>query len=225
MIIQSAYETISIPKEYISIYDDDLQTTSAYPPPPEYDPSTNTFTETKAIVDSGNAIYGMYYGLDSVGWYQTQKFNYVLAPSVQEFRSVSVPINRLYGFMYYQKITTTNSETGVITESYTAYAGRTQLLPTFMIVIQNPGMYMNADYPTDGTINTSGKNYTLKFDFPDGGGYHSSLLDKFVQGSGSKNTRKYDVYIDHVDLKNAIAALANTYTTVNLYHRDGTEWS
>ena len=96
-----------------------------------------------------------------------------------------------------------------------------------MFVIQNPNLNWTAGLPqySHGGIylGVTGVSYT--FDFPDGVSYSlSSMLDKIEAGSDSKSTITYRFYLDHTALKNDLAAKASTYTTINLYHLDGTPW-
>lgn len=231
MIIQNEPNPVSIPKEFMSVYDNDLQINTIYPPPNEYDMSTNTYIETRPIVTDFDAQYGMYYGEFANSGFFDGNYTYILAPSVQSFEPDDSSLAQLIqhpmaGFQRYFISTTTNSDTGVVTTAYSTTKSRYALLMlNELFVIQNPNMEMNADYPSTNAINLNGYTHRIKFDFSDNITYSQTFVDRIKQGTGSKATRTYYVYLDHTELKNVFASKADSYTTINLYHRDGTEWS
>lgn len=217
MIIQDKRTSISIPKEYMSYYNSATQNRNAYPPY-EWDYATTTFTQYESThYDSTEGEkepvydkYGLYHG---VGQHLTGNYTYVVDAACERYGGTA--LERVGGFYGWRTVTTTDSTTGVTTEKYARVLlnGFSGILQTF--VVQNPLLVMTTDYPS--------LTY-LKFDFPNTGSYSGTLVSYITAGT-SKTTKTWNIYVDHVALKDAIAAKADQYTIINLYHLDGTEWS
>lgn len=91
-------------------------------------------------------------------------------------------------------------------------------LPVKRYVFEGP----NINFTSSGIKFDSGIEFF--FNFPDGVTHtFQTAIDNMTAGT-SKTTKTYKFYLDHVGLKDALAAKADQYTTIQLYHRDGTSW-
>lgn len=52
-----------------------------------------------------------------------------------------------------------------------------------------------------------------------------SSLSSWPEKGASKSTKSYTFYTDNTTIKNGLAARRDSYTTINIYHLDGTAWS
>ena len=142
------------------------------------------------------------------------------------YKSIAFHSDRYYINSY------TKSETGVTTTNY-AESNTTWVSPfwdlnlgaNIFLIIENPLINMTNTYVwRNGRVLAESITNTI-FDFEDGANYSQTLVDYIPQGTGTKtDSLIHNFYLDHVALKNALSAKADSYTTVNFYHRDGTEW-
>lgn len=139
---------------------------------------------------------------------------------------------------YYTISHTTDSNTGVEKKTYHYYGmmfgddqtvpDRQELLGHTVFKFPNPNMTFSEQIYMDHTsIVSTSDEITVYFTFQDGVSYSPTIMNVGFtkKGTGSKNTVTYNFYLDNTALKTELATLADSYTTVNLYHLDETPWS
>ena len=69
-----------------------------------------------------------------------------------------------------------------------------------------------------------GANYKVYYHFEETDTPQFDLSKVLTQATASKNALSYSIYTNNTAIKNACLAKANEYTTVNVYHLDGSAW-
>ena len=85
------------------------------------------------------------------------------------------------------------------------------------LYVQNPNLEVHANIGT-GT-------HSIYFDFANTSSNVSNTLANLISVGANKNTSTYNIYTDNSTIKAACEAKAGSYTTINMYHRDGSAWS
>lgn len=73
------------------------------------------------------------------------------------------------------------------------------------------------------TLTLEVPNISLRFEFTDSDTPQFDTTNYLAKGT-NKTTRSYKIYTDNTTIKDGALSQANSYTTVNVYHLDGSDW-
>ena len=222
MIIQNQTTSASVPKEYMSVYGVDTQRfqddgliikgDGFYIIPNSGNEFYLYITKQNATWDNSYSRFGWrYFGFTNMFTSFIGTANIVLTEDVEVLSHTPATFTQSILRPTYPNFHTKIKDE-VTTENYNwSYVN---MLFTVRLWIQNPNLTYSLTTPS-----------YIKFDFPDNVSYSSCFAGNIEKGDSSKNSKSYTFFLDHTALKNELVAKGDSYTTINVYHLDGTEWS